>query len=171
MRSILKLLITSLLLTACDPQAQSLAPTATLPATASPPPQQSTTSIDTAQAVIDRLKGAGLSILDNLPEANGEEAVKAMVKDLEPFYVREQSKAYLGMMILCDTKATCDAIYNGDQQAVSDGIIGMWRSQDGLIVCKMRRQSDPDYDTDKSPPSTLSAATESQIQQIIEALR
>jgi hypothetical protein len=170
MRLILLLLIVSLLIAACDAQAGPLAQNPTMPVMQSTPTQQTIRTIDTAQAVIDRLKDSGLVIVDNLPEEDGQQALKAMLKDFEPFHVREHGRAYLGLMVLCDQKATCDAIYAGDQQAVRQGIISMWRSQDGLVVCKMVIHSVSIYDTDHSAPDTLPATTAGHIQQIIEAL-
>ena len=170
MRLILPLLIVSVLIAGCDARDGSLSQNPPMSLMQSAQEQQTITTVDTAQAVIDRLKVSGLVIVDNLPEDEGQQALKAMLKDYKPFHVREHGRGYLGLLVLCDTKATCEAIYASDQQAVKQGIISMWRSRDGRIVCTMVIHSVSIYDTDHSSVDRLPATTAGQIQQIIEAL-
>jgi hypothetical protein len=147
MRSLLISAIALLLLSACGSSAPLARPTT---------PVTSPSSIESAQQVIDKIKATGLSVNDHLPLTQGDQALQPLYKDHQDFQVLESGKAHAGQVLLCARHDQCDNVYKITDPSAQQGLIRIWRSRDGLVVCMI----DPG----------VSEATAKQIQTVIEAL-
>lgn len=141
MRSFFTLLLALGMLVACG--AQQSTPVATR-------------SINTAQQVIDQMKTTGLVINDTLPRTEGDTALDPLYKDHLSFEIIEAGEKRSGMISLCQQKLDCDKLYDGLQLSAKMGLIRVWRSQDGLLVCMIE--------------PTISQPAANQLQTIIENL-
>ncbi len=113
--------------------------------------------VHTAQDVVDKLKAIGLTINDNLPRTEGEKSLDALYKDQNSFEIVDSGTKYAGAVTICQKKSDCDGLYDNLQISVKLGLVQVWRSEDGFIICMI--------------DSKLSKHISEQIQSIIETLK
>jgi hypothetical protein len=118
--------------------------------------EPSLSPVENAQQVIDKIKAAGIIVDDRLPSTQGDKALQSIYKDHEGFQVRDAGKSYAGQVLLCANKIQCDNLYHTTEPSAKSGLIRIWRSKDGLVICMIE--------------TSLSDATATQIQQVIETL-
>jgi len=124
---------------------------------ASPAPAIPLHVIKSTQEAIDQMKVAGFEINDTLPRTDGNRALDSLYRDHKSFEVIEAGNKRAGALSLCRQKSDCDQLYETLQLSVKMGLIRVWRSQDGLLVCLM--------DTALSQPAA------DQLQSIVESFK
>jgi len=124
---------------------------------ASPAPAIPLRAIKSAQQAIDQMKAAGFVINDTLPRTDGDRALDPLYKDHKSFEVIEAGNKRAGALSLCHQKSDCDQLYESLQLSAKMGLVRVWRSQDGLLVCMM--------------DSALSQPAADQLQSIVENLK